>query len=102
MPPGQPGHAAMGSAVIPGVSPGHGKRAGCTHRGAGSVVTKEMCATMGFICSRGQPLSAADVCTAQPDTVHTDTAAHTQHSAHSGPQTPGEGTWLYVMFNHVS
>lgn len=104
--PSQPGHAAMGSAAIPGVSPGHGKWAGCTHRGAGSTVTREMCTTMGYICSRGQPLSAADVCTAQPNRAHTHTDMQ-QHS-HSTQwftqihTTPGEGTWLYRMFNHVS
>lgn len=86
--PSQPGHAAMGSAAIPGVSPGHGKWARCTHRGAGSTVTREMCTTMGYICSRGQPLSAADVCTAQPNRAHTHThaAALTQHAVvHSDP-----------------
>lgn len=75
----------MGSAVILGVSPGHRKQAGCTHAGAGSMVTEEMRATIGYICSRGQPLSAADVCTAQPHRarIHRKTDRQTQQHTHT-------------------
>lgn len=99
-----PSHAAMGSAAIPGVSPGHGKWAGCTRRGAGSTVTREMCTTMGDICSRGQPLLAADVCAQLSQTEHrqTDRRSGTHTTLTQVHTIPREGTWLYVMFNHIS
>lgn len=98
--PSQPGHTGMGPAAIPGASPGHGKGAGCTH----STVTREMCTTKGFICSRGQPLSAADVCTAQPNRARRQTdrsAALTQHSAHSGPHDSRRRDLAVQVFYHV-
>lgn len=107
-PPDQPGHAANRVSSDPWSEPWpweagrmhtHG-RWEYGHQG-------DACHNRVHLLQRPVPVSSRCVHSLATQSTHTQKDRQTQQHTHSTwltqvHMTPGEGTWLYMMFNHVS